>query len=222
MSSQTAVAGSQDDTAAGKVILMIVSPLSALLVLLGLIYALGAGGRHNAAVAASDCVRSLYISSLPCITEQMLVSDWGAIVNPANKLLSADMAAYDANERSDLVAAEAALTSEVATEQSLDNNLEAATFTPQNRANTLAQLTNSASNGLNVPLSAVTFTPQITVMVNALVQADQARAKLLAEQARATSLTRLRSFNHRAEVASTAIQAQMRLIRQAVASAQDT
>jgi len=205
-------------TTAGGVILVASSVLAAFLVTAGLIYAVGASGRHKAALAAAGCEPSLFISGLPCTTQQMLISQYEGIVTPASKQLTADMAAYHANERHNLVAAEAALTAELATEQALDNSLAAVTFTPQNRAKANALITNAESNGNPVPLAAVTFTPQITVIADALVQANQALATLIAEQARSSSLRQLRSFNHRVQVASAAVQADMKLLAKAVAA----
>jgi hypothetical protein len=201
---------------AGHVILLVVAFLSALLVTGGLIYATGISARHRAAMAAGGCEPSLFISGLPCTTQQMVISQYEGIVTPASKLLNADMAAYQASEGNDLVAAEAALTAQVATEQALDNSLAAVTFTPQNRATALALITNAASNSNPVPMAAVTFTPRITVIVDALIQANQALAKLTAEQARSSTLTQLRSFNHRVQVASAAVQTEMKLVRKAV------
>jgi hypothetical protein len=42
------------------------------------------------------------------------------------------------------------------------------------------------------------------------------RANLIAEQARSTSLKRLRSFNHRVQAASAAVQTEMNLILKAI------
>jgi hypothetical protein len=214
--SQTHAIDSQDDTRAGAVILIGSSALAGLLVLLALIYATGTGQRNQAAMIAAGCEPSLFISGLPCITQQMEVSQYEGIVPPATKQLNAQIAAYRANEGNDLVAAEAALTAQVATEQALDNSLAAVTFTPQNTGTALALITNAASNGGSVPMAAVTFTPQMTVTVDALIQANQALAKLTAEQARSSSLTQLRSFNHRVQVASAAVQTEMKLVHQAV------
>jgi hypothetical protein len=208
--------GSQDDTTAGKLIVIVASALSAILVIAGLIYATGAGPRHMAALIAADCEPSLFMSGLPCTTQPMLVSQYNAIVAPASKQLNADMVAYTANERDDLAAAEAALTAEAATEQSLDTSLAAVTFTPQNRATALALITSAASGGNSVPLAAVTFTPRMTVVADALIQADQARAALTAEQARSTSLTKMRSFNQRIQTANAAVKTDMNLLLQAV------
>jgi hypothetical protein len=216
MSSQTLGRPAVEDSAAGKAILMIVSPICALLVFLGLIYFAGASGRHTAAVNTSGCVVSLYISSLPCITQPMLVSQYDTTVAPAGKLLSADMAAYVANERHNLEAAEAALTAEAATEQSLNNNLNLVTFTAANRATTLAEITNAASNGGTIPLTAVTFTPQMTVIVNTLMRDDTASAALADEQAKSASFTKMRTFDRRSEAALDAVQAEMKALLQAV------
>jgi hypothetical protein len=133
--------------------------------------------------------------------------------------MNADLVAYTANEGDNLAAAQAALTAEVGTEQALDNSLTAVTFTPQNRATALALITTAASNGNSVPMAAVTFTPQITVVADALVQADQALVKLTAEQAKSSSLGKLRSFDGRAKVANASVAKEMKLLHTAVKSA---
>jgi hypothetical protein len=214
----TYASGGGERTRAGGVILMVAGFVAAILVIAALIYATGASGRHKAALAAAGCEPSLFISGLPCTTQQMVISQYEAIVPPASKLLNADMAAYRANERRNLVAAEAALTAEVATEQALDNSLAAVAFTPQNRASARALITNAVSTGNPVPSAAVTFTSQTAVIADALVRADQALARLTAEQARSSSLRQLRSFNHRVQVASAAVETEMKLLRNALAT----
>jgi len=214
--SATYAAGGRDDTAAGKVILMISSSLAAVLVIAGLIYAMGTGQRHIAAMAAAGCEPSLFISGLPCTTGQMMASEYEAIATPANQQLSTDMAAYAVNEKSDLAAAEAALTAETASEHAFDNSLAAQLFTPQNRATADAMIQNATSTGTAVPLASALFTPQVTAIANGLIQANEARATLTAEQARSTSLTQLRSFNHRVEVASAAVEKEVNLLRKAL------
>jgi hypothetical protein len=206
----------EERTKAGIVILIVAGFVAAVLVIAGLIYAAGASGRHKAALAAADCEPSLFILGLPCTTQQMVISQYEAIVTPADKQLNADMAAYRANERHSLVAAEAALTAEVAAVQALDNSLAAVTFTPQNRATALALITNATSTGNPIPSAAVIFTPQMTVIADALVQANQALATLIAEQARSSSLRQLRSFNHRVQIAGAAVQTDIKLLRKAV------
>jgi hypothetical protein len=206
----------EERTKAGIVILIVAGFVAAVLVIAGLIYAAGASGRHKAALAAADCEPSLFILGLPCTTQQMVISQYEAIVTPADKQLNADMVAYRANERHNLVAAEAALTAEVAAVQALDNSLAAVTFTPQNRATALALITNATSTGNPIPSAAVIFTPQMTVIAGALVQANQALATLIAEQARSSSLRQLRSFNHRVQIAGAAVQTDIKLLRKAV------
>jgi hypothetical protein len=215
---ETYARGGQDETRAAGVILMVTGLVAAFLVIAGLIYAAGASGRHKAALAAADCEPSLFITGLPCTTQQMVLSQYEGIATPASKQLKADMAAYRASERRNLVAAEAALTAEVTMEQALDNSLAAVAFTPQNRATALALITSAVSSGNPVPSAAVTFTPQTTVIVDALVQANQALAKLTAEQARSSSLGQLRSFNHRVQAADAAVQTEMNLLRKALAT----
>jgi len=207
----------EERTALGGVLLVSISILATFLVLAGLFYAMGTSARHKAAVLAAGCEPTLYYMRLPCITQQMVISQYEATVNPAIKQLTADTAAYRTNELRRLVAAEAALTAEVATEQALDNSLAAMAFTPQNRARALELITNASSTGNQTPPSAsITFTPRMTVVADALIQANQALAKLTAEQARSTSLTQLRSFNAKAEAAGAAVLAEMKLLRQAV------
>jgi hypothetical protein len=210
------VGASRDDTAAGKVILIVASCLSAILVVSAVIYATGASTRHMTALLAADCEPSLFISGLPCTTQPMVLAKYEGIVTPAGKQLNADMVAYTSTEGDDLVAAEAALTAQVGTEQALGNSLASVMFTPQNRATALALITSAASSGNPVPSAAITLTPQMTVVAAALVRANQARAALTAEQARSSSLTKLRSFNHRVQAASAAVKADMKRLMAAI------
>jgi hypothetical protein len=179
----------QDETAAGRVILMVSSVLAAVLVIAGLSYAIGTPARHQAALAAAGCEPGLSPAGLQCTTAQMLASQYLAIVTPASQQLNADVAAYTANERHNLAAAEAALTAEVTSERAFDTSL-----------------------------AGMAFPPAITPIAKALVQANQALATLIAEQAGSSSLTQLRSFNHRVKVASAAVQTELKLIRQALDS----
>ena len=194
----------EERTKAGFVILMVASFVATVLLIAGLIYATGANARHKAAAAAAGCEPSLFISGLPCTTQQMVISQYEGIVTPADKQLNADMAAYRANERHNLVGAEAALTAELEAVQALDNSLAAVMFTPQNSATALALITQAASNGTPVPSAATILPSPATPRADALVQADQALATVLTEQARSSSLRQLRSFNHRVQVADTA------------------
>jgi hypothetical protein len=56
-----------------------------------------------------------------------------------------------------------------------------------------------------------------TAKAKALIQADQALATLTVEQAGLSSLTRLRSFDHRVQVAAAAVQTDLKLLRKALA-----
>jgi hypothetical protein len=184
---QTYASGGQEDTAAGRIIVMVSSLLAALLVIAGLSYAMGTGQRHEAALAAAGCEPNLSPSGLPCTTAQMLASQYAAILTPAIQQLNADVAAYTASERHNLAAAEMALTAEVASEHAFGTSL-----------------------------AGIAFPPAIAPMARALAQANQALAQLTAEQARSSSLTQLRSFNHQVQVTSAAVQAEMRLVGQAL------
>ena len=150
-------------------------------------YAMGTSARHEAAITAAGCEPGLAPDGLPCTTAPMLTSQYTAIVTPASQQLATDMAAFTANERRNLAAAETALTAEVMSEHAFGTNLAAIKFP-------------------------VTMAP----VARALIQANQARATLLAEQARSPSLIQLRSFNRRVQVASAAVQTEMKLIAKAL------
>jgi hypothetical protein len=181
--SETGARRGQGQTTAGGVILMVSSFLAAILVIAGLIYAAGTGERHKAALAAAGCEPGLSPSGLQCTTAQMLASQYMAIMTPASQQLNADAAAYTASERHHLAAAEAALTAEVTSENAFDSSL-----------------------------AGIQFPPAIAPMAKALLRANQALAKLTAEQARSSSLTRLRSFNYRVQAADAAVRTEMKLI----------
>jgi hypothetical protein len=202
----------------GGFLIVAISILSGILVLAGLFYATGASARHKTALAVNNCEPSMSPSGIPCNTEQMVISEYNGIVNPASKLLAADMAAYNVNERHSLAAAKAALTSEVATEQALDNSLAAVAYTPQNYANAITLITTAFDSGGSTPGAAILLSPQATVIANAAVRDNQALATLTAQQARSTSLTQLRSFNTRVEADTAAVQAEMKLIGKTLAA----
>jgi len=196
----------------GGVLLVAISILSGILVLAGLLYAAGTSARHKTALAVNNCEPSMSPSGIPCNTQQMVIGEYNGIVNPASKLLAADMAAYNVNEGHHLAAAEAALSSEVATEQALDNSLAAVAYTPQNYGNAITLITLAFDAGTNTPGAAILLTPQATAIANVAVRDNQALAKLTAQQARSTSLIQLRSFNTRVEADTVAVQAEMKLI----------
>jgi len=202
----------------GGFLVVAISILSGILVLAGLLYATGTGARHKTALAVNNCEPSMSPSGLPCNTQQMVIGEYNGIVNPASKLLAADMAAYNVNEGHHLAAAEAALTSEVATEQALDNSLAAVAYTPQNYANAINLITIAFDSGANTPGAAILLTPQATAIANTAVRDNQALAKLTAQQARSTSLTQLRSFNTKVAAANATVEAEMKLIGKTLAA----
>jgi len=187
--SEISASGSEHGTTAGRVILMAISFLAAVLVLAGLSYATGTGVRHKAALAAAECEPNLSPSGLQCTTVQMLNSQYMAIVTPAVLQLNIDEAAYTANERHNLAAAEVALAAEVTSERALDARL-----------------------------AGFPFPPAVSPAGKALIQANQARATLTAEQARSSSLTQLHAFNQQVDVASTTVQREMKLVLKALGS----
>jgi hypothetical protein len=203
----------EEETRVGGVLLVAISILAGILVLAGLFYAMGAGTRHKTALALNDCVPSLSPSGLPCNTQQMVLGQFEGIVTPVGKQLNADMVAYHANERHHLAAAEATLTSEVATEQALNNSLTAVAYTSQNYGNAINLITLAFDAGTPTPSAAILLTPQTTVMADALMRANQALAKLTAEQAKSTTLTQLQSFNDRVDAANAAVVAEINAIQ---------
>jgi len=189
MMSEISASGGEQGTTAGRVILMAISFLAAVLVLAGLSYATGTGERHKAALAAAECEPNLSPSGLHCTTVQMLNSQYTAIVTPAVLQLNIDEAAYNTNERHDLATAEVALKAEMTSER-----------------------------GLDARLASFPFPPDVSPIVTALIRAEQARVKLTAEQARSSSLAQLHSFSQQMNAASTAVQTEMNLLRRALGS----
>jgi hypothetical protein len=200
----------------GGFLIVAISILAGILVLAGLFYATGDHARNRAELALNDCEPSLSPSGLPCNTQQMVVAQYEGIVTPVGQQLNAEMIDYRANEGRHLAAAEAALTSEVATEQAFDNSLAAAAYTSQNYATALSQITIAADAGTPTPSTAILLTPQTTVMANVLVRDNQALAALTAEQAKSTSLTQLRSFNSRVAAANAVVLDEINAIHKAL------
>jgi hypothetical protein len=180
---------SQDDTRTGAVILAIVSPLAAILVLLGLIYATGTNARSAAAIAAAGCEPGTGSEAAPCTTPAMLARQYDAILNPATRQMTLDAAAYTASETAHLAAAQAALTAEVATMQSFNASLAAIKF------------------------PAATAIP---AAAGALLRTDKALAALTAQQAGAATLAKMRAYNHRIQVDTAAVRAAMNLLVKAI------
>jgi hypothetical protein len=204
--------------ATGGFLVVAISILAGILVLAGLFYATGAHARNRTALALNDCEPSLSPSGLPCNTQPMVIAQYEGIVTPVGKQLNAEMVDYRANEGNHLAAAEAALTSEVATEHALDSSLAAVAYTSQNYATAISLITTAADAGTPTPSAAILLTPQTTVMANALVRDNQALATLTAEQAKSTSLAQLRSFNSRVDAANAAVVDEINAIHKALAA----
>jgi hypothetical protein len=171
----------------GAVIVAVTSTLAASLVIAGLVYATGTGARDQAALTAAGCEPGLSSTTHACTTQPMLAAQYAAVLTPAARQLNLDTAAYTASEGHDLAAAEAALSAEVTTEQAFDANL-----------------------------AGIEFPPAITPVAQALIRAGNARANLMAEQSRSTTLTKMRSFNPRVEAATATVQKEMNFILKAI------
>jgi hypothetical protein len=186
MSATHAPADDQPETL-GTVILLFVSGLSALLVILGLVYAAGTGARMEANLFQQGCEPGLSSDAFACITQPQLAAEYKAVLDPAAQQMNVATVAYTADETHNLAAAEAALTSQVTTEQAFDTSL-----------------------------AAITFPPAMTPIARAIINADQALATLTAKQAKATTLARMRSYNPRIQADTAVVETQMNLLLKAI------
>jgi hypothetical protein len=118
----------------------------------------------------------------------MLTDEYLAIFNPTSQQLVADTADYNANDHRNLTAAKAALSAEVTSERAFDASM-----------------------------ASFPFPPMAAPAAKALIQTDQALAQLTAEQEKSTSLARMGTFDHRVNVATTAVETELKLLRQALA-----
>lgn len=166
MTSYSYARGGEDSASTGGIILAIVASVSAILVLLGLVYAIGTNGRHQQALANAGCEPNLSPSGLACTTVWQLEGRWTALTTKAFGQLNTDAAAYNAAEFQNLAAAKLAVTSELATARSL-----------------------------GATLAKFPFPPAVAAPASALMQANLATIKVMGEQANASSLVQMRSFN---------------------------
>lgn len=187
MTSETYADAGRPSMTLGGVIITAVSCLSALLLIAAIIYAGGIGGREQAALRADGCEPTLTPSMQQCTTQPILAGQYQTLITPPTQQLNLDAAAYAASEGSNLAVAEAALKAEVTTERAL-----------------------------NASLAAFALPPAIKPLATALMRVNQTRTTLTAEQARASSLARMRSFNHQVQLADAAVATQMRLLRAAI------
>ena len=187
MATDTYSRDGQGQIATGGLIIVTASILSALLVIGALIYATGTGQRHIAALYAAGCEPNLSPSGLQCTTYQMLTTQYDDMTNPVSQQLTADAAAFTADEKNNLAGTKVSLAAELTTERSFGTSLAAFPW------------------------------PPMTVAVGKeLIAANQARLTLTAEQAKASSLTKMRSFNRQIKADSATVQADMKLVRTAV------
>ncbi len=181
--------GGEPSTRAGGVILKAVALLSTFLVIWGLYYATGTGERHKVALAAAGCEPNLLSVNVGCTTVQVLNGQYNSIANPVIQQMNADVADYTADEMHNLTAGEAALRAEVTLE-----------------------------NGFDTSLSRFPFPPFVAPIAKMLIRDIQAEAKLTAQQARSSSLTQLRSFSHRVDIAGTAVRTELALVAKALSA----
>jgi hypothetical protein len=179
--------GGQKSTRTGGVILAALAVFSTFLVLWGLYYATGTGERHKVALAAAGCEPNLLSNNVPCVTVQMLDSQYKSIANPVIQQVNADVADYTANEMHNLTAAEAALGAEVTTE-----------------------------TGFDTSLAGFPFPPSIAPIAKTLIRDIRTQVKLTAQQARSSSLSQMRSFDGQVGVAGAAVRTELGLVAKAL------
>ena len=146
----------------------------------------GCAGSHPATAAAPA---QQVRTARPVSATQLhrLAARYLAIAGPANERLDHEVDGYQDESRHDLAAAEAELRAEAATELQFDRHL-----------------------------SRIPFPLPIAATAQALIAANQARIGLTSQQARSSSLARLRSFDRRHHAADAAVEVQVRFIRQAL------
>ena len=179
----------EKSTRAGGLILAPLSILCTFLVLWGLYYATGVGARQKVALAAAGCEPNLspIPSDVPCTTVWDLERSYTKMITPVIQQLNADVADYTISARRSLARAESALTAEVATAKAFDTSL-----------------------------ARFPFPSAVAPASNSLIQAIDARVKLMTEQARSSSLVQLRSFNAQIDASSAKIQTDLKLVRTAL------
>jgi hypothetical protein len=177
--------GKERTATAGGIIVAFVALFSAVVVIVGLGYAAGAGERRRVLLAQGDCapVASLNTRGLDCTLESQLAQQYTQMTTPVGKQMATYAGAYAASEFHNLAAAEGILTAEVATE-----------------------------NSLGASLKQFTFPPVFAAATNKLIGDNAALAKLTAEQARSSSLGQMQSFDGRVQAASTAVSVDLALV----------
>lgn len=189
MTSYSYARGDESSTRTGGVILAIAATLSAILVIAGLVYLTGNGPRHQSALAAAGCEPNLSPdpSDVPCTTVWQIEGSYTTLTTTALKTLNAEAAAFTADEGNNLAAAESDLKAEV-----------------------------TSATALATSLARFPFSAFVAPRAKVLVQAIQARVKLLAEQARSSTIGQLESFNAQIDAGSGAIETDLNLLHTAV------
>jgi uncharacterized protein YigA (DUF484 family) len=153
-------------------------------------------------------------------TVQALVTDMGALAHryaaiaaPVNQQLAAEMAKYNANENSNLGAAQSALHAEVTTERSFDASVTTWLKSWNNdygQAIALQQagVTNDQPVTVYIPYSSL-----VAKTAQALLTADQASESLITRQAQEGTLFGIQSLNGAHQAANSAVGAQAALLR---------
>jgi hypothetical protein len=106
------------------------------------------------------------------------------VAGPADRAIGAEIQAYGVNRRRNLAAAKLDLSNEVKAETSFDSRL-----------------------------GAITFPPAADPHADLLTAADAKRIQLIELQLKARSLRKLRAFDGRIEAASSAVDAQVKIMR---------
>ena len=118
---------------------------------------------------------------------RLLQANYTSIADPSDQALEAGVTAYTKNEHTSLPAARKALQKEVATELAF-----------------------------NTQLAELPFPPDIAVISDRLIQANQKRSQLIQQQAHAPTLARMRSLDSAHTSADAVVEVQVRAIRNAL------
>lgn len=147
------------------------------------------GRRGRVLIAASALVVvALVILGVVYLTRgPSLASQYLAVANPADHRLDVEVDGYTDAQHDDLAEARADLRAEVATEKWFDTHL-----------------------------AAIKFPPHIAAISRALILINEQRAGMTTLQAQSNSLTQMRSFNRQHAEADTAVEREVKLIRQAL------
>jgi hypothetical protein len=120
----------------------------------------------------------------PARDAKALARAYLAIAEPANHRLDVEVDAYDDAAHHDLAAAASALRAQAATERQFDREL-----------------------------ARIGFPPRIAATARALIGVNEIRARLVEREAKAASISELRTFTSAHEMADAQVEARVRMIR---------